>query len=75
MDLYDHQKISVILAGKHYLKDILGQNHPAYVGINNSFSEWHEFSALTSKGLAMVIEHWEQTFLTRIEKLSQLLVV
>ena len=70
MDLYDHQKISVILAGTHYLEDILGRNHPAYVAINNSFLEWHEFPALTLKDVARVIEHWEQTFLTQKNRLN-----
>ncbi len=70
IDLYDHSRISVILAGTHYLEDILGRNHPAYVNLCNSFLEWHEFPGLSSKDVAIVVEHWEKTFLSPKHRLK-----
>ncbi len=70
IDLYDHSRISVILAGTHYLEDILGRNHPAYVNLCHSFLEWHEFPGLSSKDVAIVVQHWEKTFLSPKHRLN-----
>ncbi|WP_013335054.1 ATP-binding protein [Gloeothece verrucosa] len=70
IDLYEHLRISVVLAGTHYLEDILGRNHSAYVRVSNSFLEWYEFPSLTSEDVVTVVEDWEKKFLTPKNRLN-----
>jgi DNA transposition AAA+ family ATPase len=69
IDFYDSLRISVVLAGTHYLEDVLGRNHPAYVRVSNSFLEWYEFPSLNLEDVAQVIDDWENKFLSERKKL------
>ncbi len=55
-------KISVILAGPPYLKDILDAKSPKkkrYINIHNTFLKYHQYNLLSLTDTATVIQTWD----------------